>query len=135
MQSSTSERQKEIIDLIRQGKTTKEMASALFLSPSTIKWHIRNILTKHNARNRTALVTKITNKTNLSSPEPMPNGGQGDMWLLVLKDMEERRQVGIKKYNQPLRAFDGRRPLIDAYQELLDLCVYLRKEIRERYGA
>lgn len=36
------------------------------------------------------------------------------------------------KYGTPLQANNGRNPLIDAYQEALDLCVYLRQEIEER---
>ena len=71
----------------------------------------------------------------MNAPEPPPRGGEGDMWLLVLADMEERRRMGVEKYGQPLRAFDGRRALRDAYQEALDLAVYLRKELYEREGA
>lgn len=62
---------------------------------------------------------------------PTPNSGQ-DVWLLVIAEMEERRQFGLKKYGQPVRAFNGRDPLVDAYQEALDLCVYLRQAIAER---
>jgi hypothetical protein len=32
----------------------------------------------------------------------------------------------------PLRAHNGRDALVDAYQEALDLCVYLRQVIQER---
>ncbi len=46
--------------------------------------------------------------------------------------MRQRNEVGWKKYGQPLRAGDGRRHLIDAYQECLDMAVYLRQEIEER---
>lgn len=53
--------------------------------------------------------------------------------MLVLKDMEERRKHGIEKYGTPLQPHNGRDPLIDAYQEALDLCVYLRQAIEERY--
>lgn len=56
----------------------------------------------------------------------------GDVWLLVLKDMEERRLHGIEKYGVPVQPYNGRDPLVDAYQEALDLCVYLRQAIEER---
>ena len=39
-----------------------------------------------------------------------------------------------KKYGHRLTAGDGRDCLIDAYQEALDLVVYLRKAIRELRG-
>lgn len=61
-----------------------------------------------------------------------PKHSTGDVWLLVLKDMEGRRLHGIEKYGTPLQAHNGRDPLVDAYQEALDLCVYLRQAIEER---
>lgn len=63
-------------------------------------------------------------------PDPLATGR--DCWLLVIADMEERRQLGIRKYGVPVRADNGRDALTDAYQEALDLCVYLRQEIEKR---
>ncbi len=61
-----------------------------------------------------------------------PVESKGDCWKLVIKDMEERRLHGIEKYGTALQAHNGRDPLIDAYQEALDLCVYLRQALEER---
>jgi hypothetical protein len=61
---------------------------------------------------------------------PIPNNGP-DCWLLVMKDMEERRQHGIAKYGVPVQPGNGRDPRIDRYQELLDACVYARQDIEE----
>ncbi len=68
----------------------------------------------------------------LSEPEPPPAAGQTDVWPLVIEDMRERDQEGRRKYGTALQTHNGRRPLVDAYQELLDLVVYLRQEIEER---
>lgn len=65
-------------------------------------------------------------------PQPPPKDSSGDLWLLVIRDMEERRKFGIQKYGRPLQSRNGRDPLVDAYQEALDLCVYLRQAIEER---
>lgn len=75
--------------------------------------------------------------TSLTDPQPAPlrTAVGEDVWLLVLKDMEERRRTGIEKYGVPVRADNGRDHLIDAYQEALDLCVYLRAEIERRKGS
>lgn len=70
--------------------------------------------------------------SDLINEQAPPKQSTGDVWLLVLKDMEERRQMGIQKYGQPVQPYNGRDPLIDAYQEALDLCVYLRQAIEER---
>ena len=64
--------------------------------------------------------------------QPPPEGGTGDIWLSVIGDMHARRVLGIERYGTPLKANNGRKSLLDAYQEALDLCVYLRQEIEER---
>lgn len=56
------------------------------------------------------------------------------MWQLVKKDMLRRNAFGIAKYGKPLQANNGRDALKDAYEEALDLCVYLRQAIYERDG-
>jgi len=49
----------------------------------------------------------------------------------VLSDMSERDRVGRARYGTPLQANNGRDPLVDACQELLDGAVYLRQAIVE----
>jgi hypothetical protein len=61
--------------------------------------------------------------------------GEGDIWLLVISDMQRCREFGIQKYGKPVQKYNGRRPLIDAYQEVLDLAVYLRQAIAEEDAA
>lgn len=64
-------------------------------------------------------------------PPPVPNGGR-PVWELVVEDMMERDRVGRERYGTPLKTHNGRDALVDAYQEALDLCVYLRQAIEER---
>lgn len=51
---------------------------------------------------------------------------------LVIADLNERKAMGLKKYNTLLQPMNGRDSLVDAYQEVLDLAAYLRNEIAER---
>jgi hypothetical protein len=51
---------------------------------------------------------------------------------LVLEDVVERKRIGIERYGQPVLPFNGRDALVDAYQEALDLVMYLRQAIYER---
>lgn len=51
---------------------------------------------------------------------------------LVVADIEQRKQFGINKYGTALQASNGRDMLQDAYEEALDLCIYLRGEIERR---
>lgn len=64
-------------------------------------------------------------------PAPKPNT-EVPVWDLVIADMRARDNFGRKKYGTPLQTNNGRDPLVDAYQEVLDLAVYLRQEIEEK---
>ena len=59
-----SKRQLQVLHLLGEGKTNKEMAKALFLSPNTIKLHVSAILKRLKLRSRThaALVSSRLNK-------------------------------------------------------------------------
>lgn len=69
--------------------------------------------------------------------QPPPTHNQSKpIWELVVEDMKQRDQVGRERYGTPLQAHNGRDALIDAYQEALDQCVYLRQAIEEcKQGA
>lgn len=69
----------------------------------------------------------------MSQPDPKPNGYPA-VWPLVMQDMMARDAVGRERYGTPLQPHNGRDVLRDAYEEALDLCVYLRQAIYERDG-
>lgn len=72
---------------------------------------------------------------NTNQPEPIPLVSSTPfIWDLVVQDMLARDKFGMDKYNMRLQANNGRDPLIDAYQEALDLAVYLRQAIFEKKG-
>lgn len=56
--SVLSEREMEILDMLALGQTTQQIANGLFLSENTIKTHVRHILEKLGAANRTEAVSK-----------------------------------------------------------------------------
>lgn len=77
--------------------------------------------------------------------QPLPRATDGPhMHDLVAEDLRElfagvpgacavaaalagRKRLGVERYGQPLQAFNGRDALRDAYEEALDLLVYLRQ--------
>ena len=65
---------------------------------------------------------------------PVPNDRRAT-WELVIEDMRERHRVGMERYGTALQPHNGRDSLVDAYQEALDLAVYLKNAIVERGGA
>lgn len=60
------------------------------------------------------------------------NDVPGTVIALALNDMRDRDRVGRERYGVPLTTHNGRDHLVDAYQEALDQCAYLRAEIEER---
>lgn len=65
------------------------------------------------------------------SPQPTPVPGRHDVTALVVADLEARARAGEVKYGTRLQTHNGRRVLVDAYQEALDLALYLRQAIEE----
>jgi len=66
-------------------------------------------------------------------PPPIPSDRPA-VWALVIADMQDRDHIGRERYGTPLQPHNGRDALVDAYQEALDLAVYLRQAIAERDG-
>jgi PAS domain S-box-containing protein len=58
-----TERQLDILQLIAQGLTTRAIAEQMFLSQPTIKWHVKQILAKTGAANRTEAVARVLGAT------------------------------------------------------------------------
>lgn len=69
-----------------------------------------------------------------SEYQPNPQPGQQNVADYVLADIRERVEAGERKYGTRLQTFNGRDALWDAYQEALDLVMYLRQAILERNG-
>ena len=65
-------------------------------------------------------------------PQPPPVGKGAVVLPRVMADLEARAVMGEQKYGTRLRAHNGRDALIDAYQEALDLVMYLKQAIMER---
>ena len=57
-----------------------------------------------------------------------------DVMKLFLDDLHTRYKVGVERYGVALKPHNGRDMLVDAYHEAIDLALYLRGEIYERYG-
>ncbi len=67
------------------------------------------------------------------NPAPVKNDHPA-IWPIVVKEMMQRDQTGRGRYGVALQPHNGRDALLDAYEEALDLCAYLRQAIYERDG-
>jgi DNA-binding NarL/FixJ family response regulator len=57
--ANLTEREDEILHLIAQGARDREIAEKLFISESTVKKHVQNVLRKLHARNRVEAVSHL----------------------------------------------------------------------------
>jgi hypothetical protein len=65
--------------------------------------------------------------------QPLPvKNEQPIIQELVMEDLKKRLELGIQRYGTGLQPFNGRDALQDAYEEAMDLTVYLRQLIYER---
>ncbi len=72
----------------------------------------------------------MTNPAALHEPDPIQ--GKVIVLDLVKKDLEDRAIMGNEKYGTYLMTHNGRNALMDAYQECLDLAMYLRQLLFEQ---
>lgn len=65
-------REREVLALLAEGLSNREIAAKLFLSQGTVRLHVSNILRKMEVRNRTAaaLMARESGLIGPSSPEP-----------------------------------------------------------------
>lgn len=60
------------------------------------------------------------------------NFAEKDLANEVKEDIENRIIKGVATYGERLKPFNGRIALQDAYEEILDLALYIKQELKER---
>ncbi len=68
-----SDREWEVVNLLRQGKSNKLIASALNISERTVEFHLNNVYNKFQVRSRVELVLKLGNSTVVDEGEVTEN--------------------------------------------------------------
>jgi hypothetical protein len=53
----------------------------------------------------------------------------------LIADVEARTALGVERYGTTLEPFNGRDALRDAYEEAIDLALYLKQALMEREGV
>jgi hypothetical protein len=93
-----------------------------------------NVRQEHVAQHRGDNLYRPLQPATDPQPAPRPTAAPA-AWSLVMRDMADRDVFGATKYGVRLQPGNGRDALKDAYQEALDLAVYLRTAIYERDGT
>jgi len=65
--SNLTDREMEVLTMVAKGLPNKEIAGLLGLSENTVKYHVRGIMQKLNAQNRTEAVTQALQKGWITS--------------------------------------------------------------------
>jgi DNA-binding NarL/FixJ family response regulator len=67
-----TDREQEVLQLVTEGKTNREIAAELFIAESTVNFHMKNILSKLHLRNRAEAVAYALRSglVEVTSPEP-----------------------------------------------------------------
>ena len=73
-----SRREQEIVQLLCKGYTNKQIARQLFISETTVKTHISNILAKLNLHDRMQIVVYYYNKINGAEASDTNNNEETD---------------------------------------------------------
>ena len=66
MPSILTTREKEVFDLLVANKTTKQIASLLYISEKTVRNHISNVMQKLGVRGRAHAVIELVRMNELS---------------------------------------------------------------------
>jgi hypothetical protein len=75
----------------------------------------------------------VTRAGRAGDAQPMPTVNDApDIQSVVIADIEARRAVGIERYGTALQPHNGRDALVDAYEEAVDLAMYLRQRLVEQ---
>ena len=72
MATDLSPRQREILALVAAGRTSKEIASALGISESTVNWHLANVFARLGASSRAEAVA-LAMRDDVNGHERLPD--------------------------------------------------------------
>lgn len=67
-----TEREREVLELVSNGLSAKEIGSTLSIAPSTVERHIDNVRIKTRARNRPHMVALVLLSGAMDSFQPHP---------------------------------------------------------------
>ncbi len=65
--SALTEREREVLDLLAQGLTNKEIAEKLFITTNTVKRHLKAVFEKLDVHTRSAATAKVAGDNKLTT--------------------------------------------------------------------
>ncbi len=83
-----SGREREVVNLLLEGKSNKQMAAALHISERTVEFHLKNVYDKFEVGSRVELVLKLGNSTVVGNGEMAKNedGPASQNWVTSFRE-------------------------------------------------
>ena len=95
-----SKRENEVIELLLQGKSNKQIAAILGISASTVEFHLKNVYAKLEMHSRTEVILKLGKSTGVIEREPQ----ESIVAIRRIKD-NNRENFSIKELEMRKRIF------------------------------
>lgn len=130
----TREQETDLVRRYQLGESMESIANSLDTYATTVRrCLIRNGVTlrPRGAPRKIDVEPNSLKQRDGDQPLPIAND-HPDIQSQVIADIEKRRQVGIQRYGTALQPHNGRDMLLDAYEEAMDLCIYLKGCLVER---
>ena len=89
-----SRRERDVVNLLLEGKSNKLIALSLGISERTVEFHLKNIYARLQVRSRVELVLKLGNSTVAGRGELAENGDRLNVWNWVTSLKEAVSKIG-----------------------------------------
>jgi DNA-binding CsgD family transcriptional regulator len=90
-----SKREREVVELLLEGKSNKLIASSLSITENTVEFHLKNIYSKAQVSSRTELILKLRKPVVADSQQIAENRG----WFTPMKEAASRIGKEFKMEN------------------------------------
>lgn len=128
-----SNREREVVKLLLEGKSNKQIASALHITDNTVEFHLKNIYSKVQVNSRTELIIKLGNSVVADKEGIVENGDRLNLWnwLTPLREAVSRICKELKMENVlNSTAHNGANPM--TFYESILVCLKKYSEFNGR---
>ncbi len=123
-----TKREREVLGHLLEGKSNKMIASALFITSSTVEFHLKNIFSKFQVGSRSELILKLGKSTVAENSDFSENKDSFNFksWMTVAlkhaerffeNKMENTKRKNINGENYTTTFFDSIRTCFEKYSE------------------
>lgn len=85
-----SNREKEVVEQLLEGKSNKQIAAALHISVRTVEFHLKNVFDKLHVSSRTELILKLGQSTVVEQGQVAENRDASTSWATSWRDQVSR---------------------------------------------